>query len=190
MSLRLCGSMFLTQIQVIVIIFQMEKILIFGNSGSGKSTMAIALSKLHKAAHLDLDTIAWRDDQPTVRADLDTSRTALHSFFENNENWIIEGCYADLLSEAAKHCTEMIFLNPGIEACVANCRARPWEPHKYATPEAQNENLKMLIEWVREYETREDVFSLEAHRRLFDSFARKKTEYRSNAETQSRLNQK
>lgn len=166
----------------------MEKIVIFGNSGSGKSTMAIALSKLHNAAHLDLDTIAWRADQPTVRADLDDSRNALQRFVENNENWIIEGCYADLLSEAAKYCTEMIFLNPGIEACIENCRARPWEPHKYATPEAQDENLKMLIEWVRNYETREDVFSLEAHRRLFDSFDGKKTEYRTNEEAQNRLN--
>lgn len=166
----------------------MKKIVIFGNSGSGKSTLAIALAKRHKTAHLDLDTIAWQADQPPVRADFADSQAALLSFIKNNENWIIEGCYSDLLREAANYCTELIFLNPGVEACAANCQARPWEPHKYPTPEAQDENLKMLIEWVREYETRDDEFSLQAHRRLFDSFAGTKIEYRSNAEAQSHLN--
>src|SRR3712207_6539410 len=109
----------------------MVKIVIFGNSGSGKSTLAKALANRHDAAHLDLDTIAWRADQPTVRADFAQSRAALLAFIENNKNWIIEGCYSDLLSEAANYCTELIFLNPGVEACAENCRARPWEPHKY-----------------------------------------------------------
>lgn len=166
----------------------MKKTVIFGNSGSGKSTLAIALARRHDAAHLDLDTIAWQAEQPTVRADFAESRAALLRFIENNESWIIEGCYSDLLREATNYCTELIFLNPGVEACVANCRARPWEPHKYATLEAQNENLKMLIDWVREYEIREDEFSLQAHRRLFDSFAGTKVEYRSNAAAQSRIN--
>ena len=165
----------------------MIKIVIFGNSGSGKSTLAIALAKQHNAAHLDLDTIAWRADQPAVRTDFADSRAALLTFIENNENWIIEGCYSNLLREAANYSTEIIFLNPGVEACAANCRARPWEPHKYPTPEAQDENLKMLIAWVREYETRDDEFSLRAHRQLFDSFAGTKTEYRSNSESQSRV---
>ena len=166
----------------------MKKIVIFGNSGSGKSTLAIALANRHNAAHLDLDTIAWKADQPTVRADFADSRAALLTFIEDNKNWIIEGCYSDLLREAANYCTELIFLNPGVEACVANCQSRPWEPHKYPTPEAQDENLKMLIAWVREYETRDDEFSLQAHCQLFDSFAATKTEYRSNAEAQSRIN--
>ena len=165
----------------------MLKIVIFGNSGSGKSTLAKALAERHDAAHLDLDTIAWRADQPTVRADFADSRAALIRFIESSENWIVEGCYSDLLREAANYCTELIFLNPGVEACASNCRARPWEPHKYPTPEAQDENLKMLIDWVREYETRADEFSLQAHRQLFDSFARTKTEYRSNAGAQSRI---
>src|SRR5687767_5001498 len=167
----------------------MKKIVIFGNSGSGKSTLAIALAKRHNAAHLDLDTIAWRADQPTVRADFADSRADLLTFIENNEIWIIEGCYSDLLREAANYCAELIFLNPGVEACAANCQSRPWEPHKYPTPETQDENLKMLIAWVREYETRADEFSLRAHRQLFNSFAGPKTEYRSNAEAQNGVNQ-
>ncbi len=58
----------------------MEKIVIFGNSGSGKSTLAIALADRYNAAHLDLDTIAWRADEPTARADFADSRAALLAF--------------------------------------------------------------------------------------------------------------
>lgn len=164
----------------------MERTLIFGNSGSGKSTLAKALSDLHQSPHLDLDTIAWRVDQPGVRTPFVESKRSLEQFIEGSEGWVIEGCYAELLREAAAHCTEMIFLNPGVEECVKNCRSRPWEPHKYASRKAQDENLEMLIGWVREYETRADEFSLREHRRLFDEHPGKKIEYQTNEEAAER----
>ena len=165
----------------------MERIIIFGNSGSGKSTLARALASLHQAPHLDLDVIAWEADRPGVRAGQAESRRELMRFIEGSERWVIEGCYSGLLREAAAYCTEMIFLNPGVEACVENCWARPWEPHKYPSQEAQDANLEMLLEWVREYETREDEFSLAEHRKLFDAHQGEKVEYRSNAEALERV---
>ena len=167
----------------------MERIVIFGNSGSGKSSLAKALASLHQAQHLDLDLIAWEADQPGVRAAFEESRHALMRFIEESNSWVIEGCYSDLLKEAASYCTEMIFLNPGIEACVENCRARPWEPHKYPSREAQDANLRMLIEWIREYETREDEFSMREHRKLFDEHEGRKVEYRSNEEASRRMSE-
>jgi adenylate kinase family enzyme len=165
----------------------MDRILIFGTSGSGKSTLARALSRIHRAEHLDLDVIAWRADQPTVRAAFDDSRRELMRFIERFDDWVIEGCYSDLLREAATYCTEMIFLNPGVEACVENCRSRPWEPHKYASREAQDANLGMLVEWVREYETREDEFSLTEHSKLYEQHQGKKAEYKSNTDAAERV---
>ena len=164
----------------------MERILIFGNSGSGKSSLAKALSAHYRAEHLDLDTIAWEADRPGVRAPFEESRNALLRFIRGAESWVIEGCYSALLKEAAAYCTEMIFLNPGVEACVRNCEARPWESHKYPSPEAQDANLRMLVAWVREYETRDDEFSLREHRKLFDAHAGRKVEYRSNEEASRR----
>jgi adenylate kinase family enzyme len=165
----------------------MARIVIFGNSGSGKSTLARALATINRAEHLDLDVIAWKAEEPGVRAPFEDSRSELLRFIERSDAWVIEGCYSDLLKVAATHCTELIFLNPGVEACVENCKARPWEPHKYASPEAQDKNLRMLIEWVREYETRDDEFSLREHRKLFDSHEGRKVEYCSNLEAQRRV---
>ena len=143
----------------------MQKIVIIGNSGSGKSTMALALSREHGLTHLDLDTLAWEPVIPPRRRPLADSLAEMAPFFAANENWVVEGCYADLIEAALVRCSRLIFLNPGIEACVSNCRTRPWEPHKYSSPEAQNENLEMLLRWVRDYETRQDEFSLASHRR-------------------------
>jgi adenylate kinase family enzyme len=152
------------------------RIVIFGNSGAGKSTLAGRLSREHGLRHLDLDTLAWLPTSPPQRAPLGDSLATLEAFTAQSNTWVIEGCYADLIEAAAERSTELVFLNPGIEACVANCRARPWEPHKYPSKEAQDENLAMLIEWVRAYATREDEFSLLAHRALFDRFPGAKRE--------------
>lgn len=164
----------------------MERLVIFGNSGSGKSSLAQALSARLGVAHLDLDVIAWEPERPGVRAAFEKSARALLDFVESSDGWVVEGCYSGLLKLAAARCTELVFLNPGVEACVENCLARPWEPHKYESREAQDANLRMLVEWVREYETREDEFSLREHRRLFDEHEGPKVEYRSNAEAARR----
>jgi adenylate kinase family enzyme len=165
----------------------MVKIVVFGNSGSGKSTLAKSLAARYGARHLDLDVIAWKPETPPAREDFAASRDALLRFIGENESWVIEGCYSDLLQVAAAYCGELIFLNPGVEECVANCRARPWEPHKYKSREAQDANLQMLVGWVREYETRRDEFSLAAHQQLYANHTGRKAEYRSNQEASERL---
>lgn len=152
-----------------------SRILILGNSGSGKTTMARALSTEHGLPHLDLDAIAWA--APGQRRALAESVAALGRFMEEHPAWVIEGSYATLVGAALPHCTELRFLNPGVEACLAHCRARPWEPEKYPSPEAQQERLAFLLDWVRSYPTRDDEYSLAAHRALFDAFPGPKREY-------------
>jgi len=158
----------------------MDKIVIFGNSGSGKSTLAKSLSSERRLSHLDLDVLAWLDTLPPQRRSLSDSLQDINNFTQQHPAWVVEGCYADLLSVVIEHASEIIFLNPGIDTCIANCRNRPWEPHKYPSQQAQDANLEMLIDWVRDYASRDDEFSLPAHRRLFDEFAGKKRELTSN----------
>ena len=153
------------------------KVVVMGNSGSGKSTLAARLARQHGLAHLDLDTLAWLAQTPPCRAPLAQSLAKLDAFAAAHQRWVIEGCYADLLTAAVEKCTVLLFLNPGVDACIANCRARPWEPHKYPSREAQDANLAMLLAWVRDYETRSDEFSLAAHRALFDKFTGEKNEF-------------
>ncbi len=152
------------------------RVLVFGNSGSGKSTFAKQLSSAHGLPHLDLDSIVWEPGQVAVQRSPEAIEASLSGFLAGNNRWVIEGCYGELVQAASSHCTELVFLNPGLETCLAHNRARPWEPHKYASPEAQNAMLENLQAWVAGYYERRDQWSYHAHRGIFDSFTGPKSE--------------
>jgi adenylate kinase family enzyme len=146
------------------------RIAIFGNSGSGKSTLARELSHGGEIRVLDLDTIVWEPNQAAVRRPTGAVLADLHRFCSTHRSWIIEGCYGDLVAAALIYRPELIFMNPGEAACLRNCRSRPWEPHKYASPAEQDAHLAFLLEWVRDYYHRDGEMSLRAHRALFDAY--------------------
>jgi hypothetical protein len=152
-----------------------HRILIYGNAGSGKTTMAREVAGALGVARLCLDHIAW--GPPGVRKPITESLAALAAFIAENPAWVIEGCYGGLVATALPYCTELRFLNPGVEACVTNCRKRPWDPEYCSSPEEQARYLEPLIAWVRQYEARQDEYSLARHRALFDGFAGAKREY-------------
>lgn len=159
----------------------MEKIIIFGNSGSGKSTLATMLCKAINAKHLDLDTLAWEPgNTKPVRRHLHDVAAEILAFSHENNRWVIEGCYADFLELAMDAASAVIFLNPSIDTCISNAKNRPWEPHKYESPEAQDANLSMLLEWINDYHHRDDELSYKAHRQLFEAFSGLKKEFTSN----------
>lgn len=152
------------------------RVLIIGNSGSDKSTLAKQLVRDAGRAHLDLDSIVWEPGQIAQQRAADAIADSLASFLAAHASWVIEGCYAELIEMALPHCTELVFLNPGPDACLANNRRRPWEPHKYASKAAQDAMLDNLDAWVIGYYQRQDSWSYHAHRRLFDAFAGRKSE--------------
>ena len=151
------------------------KVILLGNAGAGKSTLAKKLIAKQDAARLSLDTVAFCGG--TERRSLQDSLADVRRFMESNESWIIEGCYADIIAAVLPDCEELVFLNPGVETCVAHCRARPWEPEKFGSSREQDANLENLIEWVRSYETRDDEYGLRRHRALYDSFQGNKREF-------------
>lgn len=152
------------------------RVLVFGNSGSGKTVYARQLAGKFGLPHLDLDTIVWEPARVAVLRDAYAVEADLRAFTDRNPQWVIEGCYGDLIETAAPVCTELVFLNPGLDTCLANCRRRPWEPHKYASQSAQDEMLPALLDWVRGYYVRDDAWSYARHRRLFDGYAGRKRE--------------
>jgi len=90
-----------------------------------------------------------------TRLPLPANKKLIARFMADNTAWVIERCYSSLLGYVMPHTSEIIFLNPGVETCIANSNNRPWEPHKYESPAA--------------------------HRRLFDAYNGTKSEYSSNA---------
>ncbi|WOH35929.1 shikimate kinase [Thalassotalea fonticola] len=158
----------------------MTKVVIFGNSGSGKSTLAKDLANNNNLPHLDLDTIAWKPVQPPQRMLISESNIAINDFLHRHSEWVVEGCYSDLLELVFSQTEEVIYLNLPVSACIANAKHRPWEPHKYKSKEDQDANLTMLIDWISQYDSRTDTFSKVAHEKLYNKFQGKKTMHTSN----------
>lgn len=150
------------------------KIILLGNAGAGKSTLSRVLIAKRPAARLSLDEVAFSGG--TERRPLQDSIEDVKHWISRHSSWIIEGCYADIIEPVLIHCDELIFLNPGVEVCVAHCRSRPWEPEKFHSRQEQDENLENLIQWVRSYETRTDEYGLARHRALYESFRGRKSE--------------
>jgi adenylate kinase family enzyme len=146
------------------------RVSIIGNSGSGKSTLAHRLRAMYACAVLDLDTIAWEPDKVAVPSHHGIAVTELARFCDSHQHWAIEGCYTGLTQVALQRSPVLLFLDPGVDACLTNCRGRPWEPHKYRSKREQDEKLEFLLEWVRQYYVRADDCSLAAHQALFAAY--------------------
>jgi len=151
------------------------RLILLGNAGAGKSTLARELVARPPAARLSVDAVAFEPGSPK-RHPLEHSVAEVEQFIAAHDHWILEGCYADILAPVLEHAEELIFLNPGVDTCVAHCRARPWEPEKFDSPREQHENLENLIAWVRSYPTRDDEYGLQRHRALVDAFTGRKRE--------------
>lgn len=146
------------------------RVAIVGNSGSGKSTLAARLSTAADTPVLDLDTVAWVPGKIAVPRDPRDAATDVGTFCNSNEDWIVEGCYASLITAALSFRPQLIVLDPGVNQCTANCRSRPWEPHKYASKEEQDEHLAFLLGWATDYYSRDDDMSLLAHKRVYQDY--------------------
>jgi adenylate kinase family enzyme len=139
------------------------RIAILGNSGSGKSMLACWLAGRGGAPLLDLDTVAWESGKATVARPEDAAVSDVNAFCTRNGSWVLEGCYANLIRVALPYTPILVFLDLEEEQCISNCRARPWEPHKYTSKAAQDERLPFLLTWVRQYYVRDGEMSHSSH---------------------------
>ncbi len=146
------------------------KILITGNSGTGKTTLARKLAESYSLSHLDLDELAWLPIEPPQRRLVADSLVEIEAFAGQHSSWVMEGCYTDLLGAIAPKATHLIWLNYPVDICIKHAQYRPWEPHKYSSPAAQNKNLQMLLDWIQSYPIRRDECSQHQHQQLFDQF--------------------
>jgi adenylate kinase family enzyme len=146
------------------------RVAILGNSGAGKSTLARWLAARYDAPLLDLDTLAWEPQKIAVPRPAAAAVRDVQSFCTVNASWVVEGCYADLIRAALEFSPALLLLDPGEAHCLANCRARAWEPHKYASKAAQDERLPLLLDWVRAYYTRAGELSHAGHVATYEAY--------------------
>src|SRR6218665_1129601 len=110
-----------------------SRLLITGNSGSGKSWLATRLAaQLNLPLHR-LDDVVWAGayggkerDKPEAYAEAERLAAG--------ENWVIEGVYGWLVPAALPCTPRFIFIDLPVDECLANLRARGLQGG--GTPEA------------------------------------------------------
>ena len=140
--------------------------------------MAAWLAHRTGATQLDLDTVAWAPNSIAVARPAEEAQSEVRAFCAAHSSWVVEGCYANLVQAALQFAPRLLFLNPGEQQCLENCRARPWEPHKYASKHEQDQRLDLLLSWVSEYYTRSGEMSLSAHTACFNAYLGEREELR------------
>jgi hypothetical protein len=95
---------------------------------------------------------------------------SVRAFCLQHDRWVVEGCYAKLTRRALEYSPMLLFMDPGVDACLSNCCQRPWEPHKYTSKDEQDARLEFLLAWVREYYARDGDLSHAEHRALFETY--------------------
>lgn len=128
----------------------MERIMIIGFSGGGKSTAAAELGRKLGIKPLHFDSIHWLPGW--VENTRDNERSIVAEYMKN-DRWIIEGNYARVLwHERIEQCDTLVFIDVNRITCLKNVVLRYLKHRGRTRPdmgEGCNEKLDLeFIRWV------------------------------------------
>lgn len=138
----------------------LQRVLIMGNSGSGKSWLAARISEFKKLPVTDLDTLYWEQDgYGRAREKTEVLKDVLA--IANKERWIIEGVYGWIADQVSYYASHVIWLTPKPSEYVENIEVRGIRNN------GSVEDYKALLEWASLYEIRTGSSSYEGHLSVF-----------------------
>lgn len=141
----------------------LQRILIFGNGGTGKTWLAREIGAILHRPVIHLDDFRWAPGQYGVARD---NQLVFNEVAEAGtaDCWLMEGVYGWLANAVLQRVTSLIWIDLPEEDCVANITARGIQGG------GSEENFWELIDWVREYRERENSStSYASHKKLFDA---------------------
>ena len=99
----------------------MERVIIIGCPGSGKSTFARKLRKVVSLPLYHLDMLYWNEDKTTVSRDVFLDRL---DAVMNNPLWIIDGNYISSMEKRLSACDTVFFLDYPTRVCLDGIKER------------------------------------------------------------------
>lgn len=116
----------------------MEKVIIIGCPGAGKSTFSKALQVKTGLPLYHLDNLFWNNDQTHVSRDIFDKR--LNNILKQH-TWIIDGNYSRTLEVRLKKCDTVFLLDLPVEDCLSGVNNRigksrsdmPWIEQEFDT---------------------------------------------------------
>ncbi|MBB3464548.1 AAA family ATPase [Rhizobium sp. BK377] len=155
---------------------QLQRILIFGNAGTGKSWLARQIGVLIGRTAIHLDDMRWVPGHYGVARN---NRLVFNKVVEavQAEAWLMEGVYGWLAEGVLGRATTLVWIDLPEDECVANVTARGIQGG------GSEENFKELVEWIKEYRRRENSStSYSGHQKLFNEYVGSKTLLANRAE--------
>ena len=166
------------------------KIVVIGNSASGKSTLSIKISEVLNTPVYHLDKILWKPGWERTSEDEFRRK---HEKIMSNEKWIIDGvAYKSTIEERFLAADMIIFLDPPIEVCRERALQRMHEDLKRPNPYV-SEGCPYPLELVDEQNKTIDLFHNEYREYISDlveKYEKSKITYRlsTNKQMKSFLN--
>ena len=157
------------------------RIIIIGNSGSGKTWLAKRLSTIFAAPVVHLDDLFWEPGGFDKKRSPEEIELLIQKS-KDNKTWIAEGVFGELASHYLDSAELFLWLDIEWPICKKRLEKRGSESKRHLEREQSEEGLKKLIEWASHYYERRNSCSYAGHRALFRKFAGKKAHLKSEIE--------
>ena len=154
----------------------MNKILIIGNSGSGKSWLSEQLSRKLELEEINLDSIVWEPGGYNRKRSAGAIESEMVRI-QSRHRWVVEGVFGALAEQLIHSADTLLFLDLDWSVCERSLRARGSESSKQLDAEQAEKNFNELLQWASEYSERESKSSWQFHQQLFTDFHGKKIRF-------------
>lgn len=125
----------------------MNKVIVIGCPGAGKSTFSRTLHELTGLPLYHLDLLYWNSDKTTVRKEVFIER--LQDVIALDK-WIIDGNYGSTMEMRIKECDTVFFLDFPVEVCIDGIQQRQGKPRP-DMPWIETEDDNEFIEFIKNY---------------------------------------
>jgi len=159
------------------------KIIIIGNSGSGKTWLASRLAAAISAPVVHLDNLFWKPggfDKNRSREEVDF----LIRQSKGGPSWVVEGVFGELAELYFDVADLLIWLDIDWLICKTRLEGRGSESKMHLDREQSKEGLRKLVEWASHYCDREGSCSYDGHKALMKRYSGKKLHLRSPSDVQ------
>lgn len=127
----------------------MQKIIVIGCPGSGKSRFSKELNKITGIPLFHLDLMFWNPDKTAVEKEVFLAR--LKEALQKDA-WIIDGNYGSTMELRLKECDTVFFLDFPTDVCFDGIRMRRGKPRS-DMPWVETQDDEEFLEFIKNFNT-------------------------------------